>query len=268
MKRYIYTGAGTLVVAGVITAVLLGGMNSEPEPKATIYGNQSSSQNALPSASPTGEENPEKKEKAEETPKETTPVGPNVGENNTSLIDDGQEYDYTSPVQGSIELAPPQEMRQREDGGIYFVNPLTGEEIKTPAAGSPNGAPIAPGSGVAPVGKGSDADKLKIAETYRDYLNALYNEDYEKACTHVNIPAGMGMGDCMAKLTEWNSMFPITSEYSVDQYKLTDIQGNNADVSPWVVKDSSGNKAVKITFSKSASNPSVWLISEKVITQV
>lgn len=268
MKRYIYTGAGTLVAAGIITAVLLGGTDNEPAPNAAIYGNQNASQSAFPSASPTDEENKEQEGKTEEEPKEATPVGPSVGENNTSLIDDGQTYDYTSPLQDTIELAPPQEMRQREDGGIYFVNPLTGEEIKTPATGSSSSTPVAPGSGVAPVGKGSDADKLKIAETYRDYLNALYNEDYEKACAYVNIPAGMGLGDCMAKLAEWNNMFPIVSEYSVDQYKLTDIQGNSAAVSPWVVKDSSGNKAVKVTFSKSASNPSVWLISEKVITQV
>lgn len=268
MKRYIYTGAGTLAAVGVITAVLLGGINNEPEKSATIYGSQTNTQTASPSASPDGKESDKPKDEASKPKDEATPVGPNVGENNDSLIEDGQAYDYSSPLQDTVELAPPQEMRQREDGAIYFVNPQTGEEIQSPVTNPSAGAPVAPGSGVAPVGKGSDADKMKIAETYRDYLNALYNEDYEQACKHVSIPAGMAMNDCIAKLTEWNNLFPIDSEYSVDQYKLTNIEGNIADVSPWVVKDTKGNNAVKITFSKSASDPSVWLISEKVITQV
>lgn len=269
MKSYIYTGAVTLGVVGIITAVLLGGIDDKPDDNSAIYGNPSMTQSATPSASASPDADESSPEATPEAPTaEAVPVGPNVGENNQSLIEDGQDYDYTNPNQETVALAPPQEMRLRDDGAVYFINSETGEEISQPVTPPAAGTPIALGEGVAPVGAGTDNDKRKIAETYRDYLNALYNGDYEQACSHVNIPAGIGMEGCMAKLAQWNSTYPIASEYSVDQYKLTDIKGDSANVSPWVIKDNAGKPATQITLSRSANDPSVWLISEKVITQI
>lgn len=269
MKSYVYTGAATLGVVGIITAVLLGGIDNNPEDNSAIYGNPSITHSATPSPSASPSDDPSSPAETTETPiAEAVPIGPNVGENNNSLIDDGQTYDYTNPNQETVALAPPQEMRLRDDGSVYFINSETGAEIDQPEGPAASEPSTGNNDAVAPIGAGTDNDKRKIAETYRDYLNALYNNDYEQACNHVSIPAGMNIEGCMDKLAQWNTAYPIVSEYSVDQYKLMDIQGDSANVSPWVIKDSAGNKAVKVTLSRSSNDPSVWLISEKVITQV
>jgi hypothetical protein len=166
-------------------------------------------------------------------------------------------------------LSAPQEAKTRSDGSTYFVNAKTGQEIKdtTTTANPPQPIKDTYARPIDAPGAGSKEDKTNVANSLAAYLNAIYNKDYQEACTYVSV-AGLTPADCAAKLEKRTSASPLKSAYTVNNVDPIDIQGDTAQISPLAVKNAAGEGTASMIAHRSPAKASLWLIEDKSLLEV
>ena len=280
VKRYIIAGLGALALAGagVATAMTL----TPPSDLATATDAPPYSVTFSPTASPSGSASPSEGSKTPDATATPSALPKPPEEPTVANYTPPADPDSTAPINSNNPLAnqkkepgqepalsAPQQMKTRSDGSIYFVDATTGKEVQQPESTTPGGGTnnTAPKPIDAP-GAGSQQDKLNVATSYMNHLNALYNGKWDEACRYVALPAGVSASDCAAKFQKRTTAHPLTSTYSINNVNPVDVQGNNATMSPLALKDSNGDGTRAIPLTRSGSNPAVWLIDGKSLLEI
>jgi hypothetical protein len=268
VKRYIYAGLGALGLAGAGVAVAMSLTPPSDIASAVVTPPYSVS----PSASPSASASPSQGTPSPDVTTTPSPDTKPVEEPTVANIVPPADLDSTAPVSSGNSLvtqkqesgkepvlAPAQESKTRADGTSYFVDKTTGEEVKpvqgvsSGAGENPNPKPIdAPGAG-------SKEDKTNVATSYMNHLNALYKQDWNEACRYVAL-TNISATDCAAKLKERTMQRPLTSGYTIVNVDPIDVQGNKATMSPIALKNSAGVGTRGIPLTRSATDPSIWLV--------
>lgn len=268
LKRYIYAGLGALALTGAGFAVAV--TMSPPSDVATAVIEANKAPSASASATPTPSASPQATGTPNETPKPseepTKPPAIPVEQrdpNDTSPVDSGNPiFNQKANPQETVNLSPSQEVKTRADGSTYFVEVGTGKEISDTTTGNitnpvqdPYAKPLdAPGAG-------SKEDKTNAATSLMNYLNAIHDEDFNKACSYVSVE-GLTPAQCLTALEKRTAKSPLKSSYTINNVDPIDIQGDTARLSPLAVKNADGEGTATMLAKKSATNASIWLIAD------
>lgn len=282
VKRYIYAGLGALGLAGAGVAVAM--TLNPPSDIATAVVEPTYSVSASPSASATASGAPSD---APASPDATTSPSEEPKPVEEPVVDNllpPADPDSTAPISSNDplvsqkqnpgtepDLMPSLQVKTRPDGSTYFVDAKTGQEVKQPEGPAPaNPAPVPNQAGPKPVdavGAGSIEDKTNAATSYMNHLNALYNRNWDEACTYMILPEGVTPADCAARLEARTNASPLPSEYSLNNVNTVDIQGDTGTVSMLALKDKNGSGSRAVSVTRSSTDKAVWLISGKSLTE-
>lgn len=274
VKRYIYASLGALALTGAGFAAAI--TMTPPSDVATAVIDANAAPSASASASPTATGSPTATPAPSESasPVETPTAAPEIplenrDPNDTSPVTSNNPLFNTKVNPEEVMLSAPQEAKTRPDGSTYFVNAKTGEEIKdtTTTANPPQPVKDSYARPIDAPGAGSKEDKTNVANSFVSYLNAIYNKNYQEACTYVSV-AGLTASDCAAKLEKRTSASPLKSAYTVNNVDPIDIQGDTAQISPLAVKNAAGEGTASMLAKRSPANPSIWLIEDKSLLEV
>lgn len=287
MKRYFYAGLGALAIAGAgiaaavsltppdeVGTAVIAPVNSG-SPSATATPSQAPQATVEPSQAPDGGQPTETPSEPPRPLESVTVEEPPLvrSDTDTSPVSSGDSRVHAiAPGVSSVPLAPSQRMVTRSDGSTYFVNAETGEEIpETPSQTpnineSPNG-PV-PNKPIDAPGAGSKEDKTNVSTAYMNHLNALYNGDWNEACSYLVLPSNVDAAKCASYLEARTGRSPLKSTYTLNNVDPVDIQGDSAYISSLALKNAAGEGTAGMTAKRNASAPNGWLIEDFTLNSI